>query len=56
MLFSSEYVRINEAVSREEYLIVDDEGRPYAFDPAEWDYDEHADGWDGEGWADDWDD
>lgn len=56
MRFSKEYVRIAEAERHGEYRIVDDEGRAYAFDPAEWDYDEHADGWDGEGWADGWDD
>ncbi len=56
MRFSPEYVRMSEAEDREAYTIVDDEGRSYAFDPAEWDYDEYADGWDGEGWADDWDD
>ncbi len=54
MAFSDEYVRAREATSGT-YRIVDDEGRTYAFDPAEWDYDEQADGWDGEGWAHDWD-
>ena len=37
-----------------EYRIVDEEGREYSFDPAEWGYDEQASGWDGEGWSDDW--
>lgn len=37
-------------------LIVDDEGRTYAFDERTWDYDEQADGWSGERWADDLDD
>ncbi len=56
MRYSGEYVRTAEAESLGEYRIIDDEGRAYAFDPAEWDYDELSDGWDGEGWADDWDD
>ncbi len=56
MGFSAEYVRAAEAEGSEAYRIADDEGRTYAFDPAEWDFDEQADGWDGERWADDWDD
>ncbi|WP_165047414.1 DUF6323 family protein [Adlercreutzia sp. ZJ305] len=56
MGFSAEYVRAAGAESCDEYCIADDEGRTYSFDPAEWDYDEQADGWDGEGWADGWDD
>lgn len=55
MAFSPEYVRAQE-VSGDTYRIVDDEGRAYAFDPAEWDYDEQADGWYGERWADGWND
>lgn len=55
MRFSKEYVRIAEAKDYGAYRIVDDEGLAHTFDPAEWDYDEHADGWDGEGWADGWD-
>lgn len=53
MAFSDEYVRAQEA-SDGAYRIVDDEGRAYTFDPAEWDYDEQADGWNGERWSDDW--
>ena len=54
MRSSAEYMRMAAAKDCGEYRIVDDEGRAYTFDPAEWDYDERADGWDGEGWADDW--
>lgn len=56
MRFSTEYMRVAEAEDSAEYRIIDDEGRVYTSDPAEWDYDEHADGWDGEGWGDDWGD
>ena len=56
MRFSDEYVRLAETEASDEYRIVDDEGRAYSFDPKEWDYDEQADGWDGERWGDDWDD
>lgn len=55
MAFSPEYVRAQE-VDGDVYRIVDDEGRAYTFDPDEWDYDEQAKGWEGERWADDWDD
>ena len=56
MRYSVEYARTTESEDGGEYRIVDDVGRAYAFDHAEWAYDEHADGWDGEGWADGWDD
>ena len=56
MAFSEEYRLSFVAAEREGYRIVDDEGRVYAFNPTEWDYDEQADGWDGEGWSDDWND
>ena len=56
MAYSDEYVRAREAEVSGGYRITDDEGRTYTFDPAEWDYDEQADGWDGERWGDDWDD
>lgn len=56
MRFSDEYVRVAGAEDGSEYRIADDEGRTYVFDPAEWDYDEQADGWDGERWDDGWDD
>lgn len=53
---SEEYMQALDAEREEEYRIVDDEGHSYTFDPSEWDYDETAPGWDGERWADDWDD
>lgn len=56
MKFSSEYVRAAETEASEVYRIADDEGHAYVFDPADWDYDELADGWNGERWSDDWDD
>lgn len=56
MRFSAEYMRVAEAEEGGEYRIVDDEGNVYTFDPAEWDFDEQADGWDGEKWSDGWDD
>ena len=55
MAFSREFIRAANAEASGEYRIADDEGRVYAFNPAEWDYDEQADGWDGERWSDDWD-
>ena len=56
MKFSSEYVRTAETEASEAYRIADDEGHAYVFEPADWDYDELADGWNGERWTDDWDD
>lgn len=56
MRFSAEYLQALERERDEGYVIVDDEGRAYALDSDEWDYDEHSDGWDGERWENDWDD
>ena len=56
MAFSEEYRLAQNAEDEDTYCIVDDEGRVYTFDPAEWGYDEQAAGWDGERWSDDWDD
>lgn len=56
MAFSKEYRSMRDVRHDEAYRIVDDEGRVYAFDPVEWDYDEHVVGWNGEGWSDDWGD
>lgn len=55
MAYSKEFVQALEAEHEDGYRIVDDEGRVYAFDSNEWDYDETSPGWDGERWADDWD-
>lgn len=55
MAFSTEYARA-QAESAEACRIVDDEGHVYTFDSAEWDYDELANGWDGERWDDEWSD
>lgn len=54
MAFSQAYMQAVEAERDDAYRIVDDVGRTYVFDPAEWDYDEQSDGWYGERWADDW--
>ena len=54
--FSEEYRSAREMEGEGVYRIVDDEGSMYEFGSAEWGYDEQAAGWDGEGWADDWDD
>ena len=54
MAHSKEYVQALNVEREAEYRIVDEEGHAYTFDPAEWDYDETAPGWDGERWADDW--
>ena len=56
MAFSREYRLSLDAVEQGEYRIVDDEGRVYAFNSAEWDHDEMVDGWDGERWSDDFGD
>ena len=53
MAFSAAYRRAKEAEDTGAYRIVDDDGRAHSFDPAEWDYDETAPGWDGERWSDD---
>lgn len=52
MAFSAEFVRARVTENETGYRIVDDEGRAYVFDPADWDYDEQAKGWDGERWSD----
>ena len=56
MAYSADYLLALDAENAAEYRIVDDAGHAYVFDSSEWDYDEMAPGWDGEGWADDWDD
>ena len=56
MRHSPSYAQAADASDSLEYRIVDDEGRIYSLDSAEWDYDELADGWNGERWADDWND
>ena len=56
MLFSNDYLQTLDGEQDEGCLIVDDEGRVYAFDSGNWSYDEYSDGWDGERWGDDWDD
>ena len=56
MAYSQEYVRMLSEEHESEYRITDDEGNVYTFDPVMWDYDETAPGWNGERWADDWDD
>lgn len=43
------------AQTSEGYSITDDAGKTYHWDPAEWEYSEQADGWDGEPWAGDFD-
>ena len=53
MVYSEEYRSLSDAAEQGAYRIVDDEGRAYVFDSAEWDYDEMADGWNGERWGDD---
>lgn len=60
MGFSKAYRQALEWSNDGVYRIVDDEGRAYTFgrdvNSTEWDYDEAAPGWDGERWADDWND
>lgn len=96
MSYSKAYVRAQDEERRAAYRIVDDDGRAYTFNPAEWDVEvldkigseayspdptwqvthlgnevardvppldpvpwdtyDMAPGWDGEGWADDWND
>lgn len=53
MLFSREYQHAVEAELSAGYRIVDDEGHAYTFNEAEWEYDECANGWEGEEWSDD---
>ena len=54
MAHSRAYRKAQEETERSSYSITDDTGRAYAFDPAEWDYDETAAGWDGERWDSCW--
>lgn len=56
MALSEEYRSSFASAAQGAYRIIDDEGRAYAFNPAEWDYDEQAEGWNGEEWTGDWDD
>lgn len=56
MAFSEDYCQALEYENAASYRISDVEGRIYAFDPAQWSYDEQSCGWDGERWDDDWDD
>lgn len=56
MPFSKDYMQALVGERDEECFIVDEEGRAYALNPADWSYDEYSDGWDGERWGDDWDD
>lgn len=54
MAHSRAYRKAQEETEQSSYSITDDTGRAYAFDPAEWDYDETAAGWDGERWDSCW--
>lgn len=56
MTYSQEYVRMQDELLADGYRIVDDDGRAYTFNPTDWEYDETSPGWDGERWADDWND
>ena len=56
MAYSEEYAHARDEEHAATYRIVDDEGRAWSFDPAAWDYDEAAPGWDGEEWDDGCDD
>lgn len=53
MSFSKTYQQAQESTEEACYCLTDDTGRTYTFDPAEWDYDEMAPGWNGEKWGDD---
>ena len=53
MAFSKTYRQAQESTEEACYCLTDDSGRTYTFDPAEWDYDETAPGWNGEKWDDD---
>lgn len=55
MRFSREYRQDVAAERDADYRITDDEGRVYAFNEFEWEYDEYVSGWEGEGWSDDFD-
>ncbi len=50
MAFSKTYQQIQDRVDETPYCLVDDTGCSYTFDPAEWEYDEAAPGWNGEKW------
>lgn len=54
MAHSKSYRQAQEETERSGHRITDDEGRTYTFDPAKWEYDETAPGWDGEKWGGDW--
>lgn len=41
----------DQSPSSNAYTITDDEGRVYRWDPADWEYDELAPGWNGEEWS-----
>lgn len=56
MTYSQEYVRMQDELLADGYRIVGDDGRAYTFNPTDWEYDETSPGWDGERWADDWND
>ena len=56
MRHSSDYLRALDIETADEYRISDEHGRVYTFNEHEWEYDERADGWNGERWSDDWND
>lgn len=43
------------AQTGEGYSVADDEGKTYHWNPAEWEYSEQTDGWEGEPWVGDFD-
>ena len=56
MRFSNDYLRALDSEAADQYCIADERGHVYTFNEREWEYDEQADGWDGERWGDDWND
>ena len=56
MRHSIDYLRALDAEPVSGYRIADEHGHVYTFNEREWEYDEQADGWDGERWSDDWND
>lgn len=56
MQHSEEYVQAAAVQRNGEFRITDDEGRAYTFNTADWEYEEYANGWEGERWSDDFDD
>lgn len=56
MPFSKNYLQAIENNGTETHCVVDDDGREYSFDPAQWNYNEYSNGWNGERWSDDWED